>query len=166
VNILFRPMTEQDWPEVSKIYKQGIETGKATFQTCIPEYSDWDASHIKDCRFVVMENDNITGWVVLSKVSSRYVYEGVAEVSIYIAETCRGKGFGKALLNYLITKSEKSGFWMLQAGIMEDNLASLKLHEKCGFREVGLRERIGKDCKGKWRSTVLMERRSNTVGVD
>jgi L-amino acid N-acyltransferase YncA len=166
MSITISPMNEQDWPEVSKIYKQGIDTGKATFQTCIPEYSDWDASHIKECRFVALNHNAIVGWVALSKVSNRCVYGGVAEVSIYIAETSRGKGIGKALLNYLVTESEKAGLWMLQSGIMEDNPASIRLHEKCGFRKVGLRDRIGKDCNGKWRSTVLMERRSKTVGVD
>lgn len=165
MSVTFRQMTEQDWPEVSLIYKQGIDTGKATFQTGIPEYSEWDAGHIKECRFVATQNDKIAGWVALSKVSSRCVYGGVAEVSIYIAEGSRGKGIGKALLDYLVSESEKVGFWMLQSGIMEDNAASLKLHEACGFRKVGLREKIGKDCTGKWRSTVLMERRSKIVGI-
>jgi L-amino acid N-acyltransferase YncA len=165
MSITIRPMTEQDWPEISLIYKQGIDTGKATFQTGIPEYIEWDAGHIKECRFVAIENDKIDGWVAISKVSSRCVYGGVAEVSIYISEGSRGKGIGKVLLDYLVSGSEKAGFWMLQSGIMEDNTASLKLHEACGFRKVGLRERIGKDCTGKWRSTVLMERRSRTVGI-
>lgn len=166
MNISFRPMSEQDWPEVSKIYKQGIDTGKATFQTCIPDYSDWDASHIKECRFVAIDNNKIAGWVALSKVSSRCVYGGVAEVSIYIAQSSRGKSVGKSLLNHLVSESEKCGFWMLQSGIMEDNAASLALHDKCGFRKVGLREKIGKDCNGKWRSTVLMERRSKIAGIE
>lgn len=166
MSIAFRPMTEQDWQEVSSIYKQGIDTGKATFQNCIPEYREWDSGHIKECRIVAVENEKIAGWTALSKVSSRCVYGGVAEVSIYIAAGSRGKGIGKALLKYLVSESEKAGFWMLQSGIMEDNAASLRLHETCGFRKVGLREKIGKDCTGKWRSTVLMERRSRTVGVN
>lgn len=165
MSITFRPMTEQDWPEVSSIYKQGIDTGKATFQSSIPEYNEWDAGHIKECRIVAVENGKIVGWTALSKVSSRCVYGGVAEVSIYIAENNRKNGVGQKLLNYLIDQSEKSGIWMLQSGIMEDNLASIRLHEKCGFRKVGTRERIGRDISGHWRSTILMERRSKVVGI-
>lgn len=165
MSITFRPMTEQDWPEVSSIYKQGIDTGRATFQSSIPEYNEWDAGHIKECRIVAVENGKIVGWTALSKVSSRCVYGGVAEVSIYIAEGSRGKRIGKALLDHLVPESEKAGFWMLQSGIMEDNAASLKLHDACGFRKVGFREKIGKDCNSKWRSTVLMERRSRVAGI-
>lgn len=159
-------MNEQDWPEVAQIYRQGIETGRATFQSEIPEYKAWNAEHLPVCRFVAEADGKVTGWAALSGVSSRCVYRGVAEVSIYIAEEARGNGVGQKLLSYLIAESEKAGIWMLQSGIMEDNTASLRLHEKCGFRKVGYREKIGRDCKGQWRSTVLMERRSSTVGTD
>lgn len=166
MKLSIRKMTEQDWPDVADIYRQGIATGKATFQSEIPEYKDWNASHLPVCRFVAEADGKTAGWTALSGVSSRCVYRGVAEVSIYIAEDFRGNGVGQKLLQYLITESEKAGIWTLQSGIMEDNLASICLHEKCGFRKVGCRERIGRDCSGRWRSTVFMERRSNTVGMD
>lgn len=159
-------MSKEDWPTIAEIYQLGIETGKATFQTEVPSFSQWDAEHIRQCRFVIKVDGKIAGWAALSTVSSRYVYRGIAEVSIYIAPDYRSKGYGKTLLDHMVTESEKSGFWTLQSGIMEDNIASLKIHEKCGFRKIGLRERIGRDINGKWRSTILMERRSNTVGID
>ncbi len=166
MDILIRSMTENDWPSVSEIYRQGIETGKATFQSDIPAYNEWDASHISECRFVAVHDGKVVGWTALSTVSSRCVYGGVAEVSLYIAKDYRGKGVGCKLLQYLIIESEKMDFWMLQSGIMEDNAASISLNEKCGFRQVGYRERIGRDIHGKWRSTILMEKRSGVVGVD
>lgn len=166
MDIVIRSMDKNDWPSVSEIYHQGIETGKATFQNDVPVYDEWDASHISECRFVAVHDGKVVGWTALSKVSSRCVYGGVAEVSIYIAEDYRGKGVGRELLQHLIIESEKADFWMLQSGIMEDNTASINLHEKCGFRQVGYRERIGRDIHGKWRSTVLMEKRSGVVGVN
>ncbi|HEX3040264.1 MAG TPA: GNAT family N-acetyltransferase [Caproiciproducens sp.] len=166
MEINIRPMAENDWPAVAEIYRQGIATGKATFQYEIPAYSEWNAGHIAECRFTACEGDKVVGWASLSKVSSRPVYAGVAEVSIYIAESARGKRVGMQLLNHLIRESEKYGFWLLQSGIMEDNEPSIRLHEDCGFRRVGLREKIGKDTNGKWRSTVLMERRSKVAGID
>jgi phosphinothricin acetyltransferase len=159
-------MVEDDWSAVAEIYRQGIATGKATFQCEIPAYSDWNAGHNSECRFIVCEGDKILGWAALSKVSSRPVYSGVAEVSIYIAESVRGKGVGKQLMNHIIRESEKAGFWLLQSGIMEDNEASIRLHKCCGFRKVGYRENIGRDVNGKWRSTILMERRSKIAGID
>lgn len=162
---MIRQMTKEDWPDVAEIYRQGIATGKATFQYEIPSFEEWNSAHILKCRFVAVEDDNVIGWVSLSHISSRPVYAGVAEVSIYIAAKARGMGIGKLLLNQLILESEKSGFWLLQSGIMEDNETSISLHEKCGFRKVGYRERIGRDNNGKWRSTVLMERRSSITGI-
>lgn len=166
MEISIRPMIEADWPAVAKIYGQGIATGKATFQSEIPAYSDWNSSHITECRFVAESSGSIAGWAALSKTSSRCVYGGVAEVSIYIAESCRKKGVGETLFNYLISESEKAGYWTLQSGIMENNEASIRLHEKCGFRKIGFRERIARDVTGKWRNTVLMERRSKVTGID
>jgi L-amino acid N-acyltransferase YncA len=166
MNLEIQPMNEEDWPVIAEIYQLGIETGIATFQTDVPSFSEWDREHIKKCRFVAKIDHTVAGWIALASVSSCCVYAGVAEVSIYIAPSCRGKGVGKALLNHLVTESEKAGFWTLQSGIIEDNLPSLKLHEKCGFRQIGLREKIGRDSNGKWRSTVLMERRSKIVGID
>jgi len=166
LDVIIRSINKNDWPSVSEIYRQGIETGKATFQSDIPAYSEWDAAHIQECRFVAVLGGRVVGWTALSKVSSRCVYHGVAEVSIYIAAEARGMGIGKLLMNQLILESEKSGFWLLQSGIMEDNETSIGLHETCGFRKVGYRERIGRDNHGKWRSTVLMERRSAITGID
>lgn len=166
MDISIRSMNENDWPSVSEIYRQGIETGKATFQSDIPTYNEWNAAHIQECRFVTVHDGKVVGWTALSKVSSRCVYGGVAEVSIYIAAEARGKGIGKQLLNQMILESEKAGFWLLQSGIMEDNEPSIQLHERCGFRQVGYRERIGRDIHGKWRSTVLVEKRSEVAGVN
>jgi len=166
MNTVIRPMNEADWPAVSEIYRQGIETGKATFQIDVPAYDEWDAAHISECRFVAEADERVAGWAALSKVSGRCVYGGVAEVSIYIAGNYRDKGIGRQLLQHLIIESQKAEFWTLQSGIMEDNAGSIRLHEKCGFRKVGYRERIGKDASGRWRSTVLMEKRSEIVGVD
>lgn len=156
-----RNMTAEDWGAISKIYQDGMNTNLATFETKCPEYDKFDSSHIKSCRFIIAENENILGWCTLSPISSRCVYSGVAEVSIYIDKRCSSKGVGTMLLQHLIKESEEQGFWTLQSGIMEDNKASIRLHEKCGFRVVGYREKIGKDSQGNWRNTVLMERRSN-----
>ena len=159
------PMTAGDWPSVAEIYASGIATGHATFQTSIPEWTLWDASHLKSCRLVARADDGtIEGWAALSPVSSRPVYAGVAEVSIYIAESARGHGVGRRLLEALIAESEKDGRWTLQAGIFPENGASVALHLSCGFRIVGRRERIG--CmNGVWRDNLLLERRSSVVGV-
>lgn len=165
MDVIIRSMSENDWPSVSNIYRQGIETGKATFQHEIPSFKEWNNAHIQECRLVAVLDGKVAGWVALSKVSSRCVYAGVAEVSIYIAAEAREMGIGKLLLNQLILESEKAGFWLLQSGIMEDNEPSICLHVKCGFRKVGYRERIGRDNNGKWRSTVLMERRSAITGI-
>lgn len=158
--ISIRAMTEEDWPEVARIYQQGMDGNLATFQTVCPSFADWDAAHHSACRLVAQRDGAVLGWAALSPVSSRVVYAGVAELSIYITREARGQGVGKALLNALIAASEQSGFWTLQSGIMENNLASIALHTSCGFRLVGSRERIGQDRFGVWRNTVLMERRS------
>ena len=155
-----RPMEEKDWERVSDIYRQGIETNLATFQTDIPTYDTWDKNHLKEFRFIVETNKDVVGWVALSPISSRCAYKGVAEVSIYIDKDSQKKGLGKLLLNHICTCSEKNGLWTLQSGIMQNNIVSIKLHESCGFRMVGYREKIAKDRFGEWRNTVLMERRS------
>ena len=161
MNYKIRAMQKDDWKPVSEIYQQGMHTNLATFQTECPTYEEFDQSHMRQCRFVITDDDVIIGWAALTPVSSRCVYRGVAEVSIYIHDTYRGKGVGTQLLNFLSDQSEKEDFWTLQSGIMADNKASIRLHEKCGFRQVGFRERIGKDRFGQWRNTVIMERRSN-----
>ena len=157
-----RPMTEADWPAVSRIYQLGMDTNLATFQSECPTWEEWNRSHLQPCRLVIADGGAVAGWAALTAVSGRCVYAGVAELSIYIDPVAQGKGVGTKLINALIAESEEQGFWTLQSGIMQDNLASIRLHERCGFRMVGYRERIGKDRFGVWRNTVLMERRSGS----
>ena len=158
-------MTSEDWPVVAAIYAEGIATGFATFETEVPSFESWDSAHIKNCRLVAEQDDTVLGWAALSPVSSRCVYGGVAELSIYIALNSRGLGVGKAILNQLIVESEDAGYWTLQAGIFPENKASIKLHEHLGFRFLGKRERIGKTTSGIWKDNLLFERRSATVGT-
>ncbi|HEY5584861.1 MAG TPA: GNAT family N-acetyltransferase [Ruminiclostridium sp.] len=158
-------MTKLDWDQVSQIYKEGIETGIATFQEVVPTWENWDNDHISSCRIVIRLGNKVLGWGALSPTSSRCVYEGVAEVSIYIGDNYRGKGLGKILLEEIIKQSEENGFWMLQSGIISENKVSIILHEKCGFRELGIREKVAKMSNRKWYDVVLMERRSKIVGI-
>jgi L-amino acid N-acyltransferase YncA len=164
MEIAFRPMLEAAWISVAAIYRQGIETGNATFQREIPSWEEWNTGHIKTCRIVACVEDEVIGWAALSPVSGRCVYAGVAEVSVYVANQFKGQKIGTKLLENLISESEKQGLWTLQAGIFPENKASLKIHENLGFRNVGFREKIGK-MNGIWRDTILLERRSKTVGV-
>jgi phosphinothricin acetyltransferase len=158
------PMTEEHWTAVREIYAQGIATGNATFEPSVPEWDDFDRRHLPACRLVASLGHEHLGWAALSRVSTRQVYAGVAEVSIYIADEARGRGIGSQLLAALIAASEQAGIWTLQAGILAENAVSIKLHQRAGFRIVGTRERIG--CMdGLWRDTVVMERRSTVVGV-
>jgi phosphinothricin acetyltransferase len=159
-----RKMTSKDWDAVSKIYSEGIATGFATFETSIPTYDSWDAAHMKSCRLVATENENIIGWAALSPVSSRCVYGGIGEVSVYVGNQARGKGVGKLLLQSLIKESEAEGLWTIQSGIFPENLGSIELHKKVGFRYIGKRERVGK-LHGIWKDNLLFERRSKTIGV-
>jgi phosphinothricin acetyltransferase len=154
-----RKFKKQEWTSVSKIYAEGIATGIATFETEVPSFNVWNEKFIKKCRLVAEVNNQVIGFAVLSQVSKREVYKGVAEVTVYIAKTQRGNGFGKQLLLALIDASEKEGFWTLQAGIFSANKTSIQLHKNCGFRIVGVREKIGKR-DGAWHDNVLMERRS------
>ncbi len=157
-------MTPDHWEAVRKIYQEGITTGNATFETSVPDWKEWDERHLPSCRLVARSDNKVLGWAALSPVSSRCVYGGVAEVSIYVTEESRGQGIGRRLLAALVQASEQNGIWTLQAGIFPENAASIQLHQHAGFRIVGRRERIG--CmNGRWRDTVLMERRSAMVGV-
>jgi L-amino acid N-acyltransferase YncA len=155
-----REMTSQDWQSVSVIYAEGIATRNATFETEVPTWEIWDTGHLTVGRFVAVKDGEISGWTALSGYSSRQVYRGVAQVSVYIAEQARGQGIGKFLLKFLVEESERAGFWTLQSGIFPENTASLALHAKCGFRQVGYRERIGQ-LDSIWRDVILLERRSH-----
>jgi L-amino acid N-acyltransferase YncA len=159
------PMKADDWPAVRQIYADGIATGDATFETTVPDWSQWDASHLPACRLVARSLNKILGWAALSPVSRRRVYSGVLEVSVYVATSARGSGVGKHLLRALIEQSEQAGIWTLQASIFPENDVSISLHNALGFREVGRRERIGL-LHGRWRDTVLLERRSRITGSE
>jgi len=145
-----RIMVADDWPDVRAIYEDGIATGHATFQMASPSWDSWDAGHVESCRLVAEENGAVLGWAALSRVSSRPVYAGVAEVSVYVAAKARGRGVGRLLLTELVRESERNGIWTLQAGIFPENKASIALHERCGFRIVGTREKLGQ-MRGTWR---------------
>jgi len=157
-------MTADDWKQVREIYLEGIATRNATIETEAPDWDEWDANHRPDCRLVARSDDKVLGWAVLSPVSQRIAYLGVAEESIYVAASARGTGVGKALLAALIKESEEAGVWSLQAGIFPENTASIAVHKSVGFREIGVQERKG-SLDGVWRDVVLMERRSEVVGV-
>ncbi len=157
-------MKDEDWPKVAAIYREGIATSNATFETDAPDWEKWDKGHLRDCRLIARAAGEVIGWAVLSPVSTRYTYSGVAEVSLYITASARGIGVGKALLRALIDESERKGIWTLQAGIFPENSASIALVKSCGFREVGVRQRLGQ-MNGVWRDVVLVERRSKVVGV-
>ena len=158
-------MTDAHWPAVKAIYEAGIATGNATFETQAPAWEAWDKAHLGHSRLVAVdEAGTVLGWAALSPVSSRCVYGGVAEISVYIAAEARGQGVGRQLLQALIADSEAHGIWTLQAGTFEENTASIGLHTQAGFRVIGHRERIGQH-HGVWRNTVQMERRSPTVGA-
>jgi phosphinothricin acetyltransferase len=164
MNIDIVQMLPVHWNAVKVIYEQGIATKQATFQTEAPNFEEWDSGHLPHLRYVLLVDDAVAGWAALSPVSGRCVYAGVSEVSVYIHEDFRGKGAGKLLLQKLINESEVQGIWTLQSGIFPENLPSIALHEKLGFRRVGYREKIGK-MDGAWRDTVLMERRSKITGT-
>jgi len=157
-------VTAGDWDEVRAIYLEGIATGNATFEKSAPDWARWNAGHLPCCRLVARAAGEALGWAALSPVSGRCVYAGVAEVSVYVAERAQGRGVGRLLLSELVEASERHGIWTLQAGIFPENQASIALHQRAGFRVVGVRERLG-SMDGRWRDVVLMERRSNVTGI-
>jgi L-amino acid N-acyltransferase YncA len=157
-------MQPGDWPAVREIYREGIATGHATFETEPPAWQKWDSNHRQDSRLIARTADQVLGWAALSPVSGRLVYSGVAEVSVYVAASARGIGVGKVLLRALIDESETHGVWTLQAGIFPENSASIALHKSCGFREVGVRQRIAQMSET-WRDVLLLERRSARIGL-
>lgn len=156
-------MQREDWDQVSAVYLEGVATGNATFEQEAPVWERWDGGHLAVGRLVARDGCSVLAWAALSPVSLRCVYAGVAEVSLYVGAVCRGRGIGTALLRELIAAAETAGFWTLQAGIFPENKASLALHRRCGFRDVGKRERIGR-MNGHWRDVLLLERRSAIVG--
>lgn len=153
-----RALLPSDWPAVRGIYQQGIDTGIATFETEVPSWEYWDKKYHQFCRFVTTDQGEVLAWATLAPVSTRPVYRGVAEVSLYVAKEARGKGIGKILLQHLVKASEKAGIWTLQSGIFPENEASIYLHHLVGFRIVGIREKIGQ-LRGVWHDNVFMERR-------
>ncbi|WP_330399375.1 GNAT family N-acetyltransferase [Agathobacter ruminis] len=158
---MVREMVASDWTRVAEIYKQGLEGGTATFNTVCPSFEEWDKSHIKTCRFVYEEDGVVVGWVAISPSSSRCAYKGCVEMSIYVDQNYRGHGIGTSLVKALISQSVKEGFWSIYSAIFSINKASIGLHKKCGFREIGYRERIAKDRFGEWQNTTLMEYRAS-----
>lgn len=170
MSIIVRLMGFEDWPAVKAIYQAGIDTGNATFTSQSPaSWEEWCQGKVNECSLVASEAGQVVGWAVISKISERCVFQGVAEVSIYIDPNSRNKGVGSILLQALFEKTEAAGFWTLQAGIFPENEASLKLHLKNGFRQIGIREKIGLmtfgPYKDQWRDIVFMERRSQKVGI-
>jgi phosphinothricin acetyltransferase len=157
-------MAETDAERVLAIYGEGIATGVATFETVVPAWRAWHASHRSDCRLVARLDDQIVGWTAVARYSSREVYAGVAWESVYVAASARGRGVGLALLEALIPAATAAGIWTLIAGVQAENVASLALHERAGFRRVGVHEGMGRDAVGTWRDVVILERRSPIVG--
>jgi len=158
--VQIRDLRHEDWPEVASIYREGIETGNATFETAVPAWDAWDAAHLPEHRLVAVEDGRVVGWAAVSPVSERCCYAGVAEHSVYVAAAARGRGVGRALLAALVESTERGGIWTLQSGIFPENEASIRLHTALGFRVVGVRERLG-HVNGVWRDVVLLERRSD-----
>jgi L-amino acid N-acyltransferase YncA len=158
-----QPMRPEDWPAVRAIYEAGIATGDATFETTAPGWPAWDATHLADHRLVARDDDGrVVGWAALAPVSDRCAYAGVAEDSIYVAPEAQGRGVGRALLTAVVTSAEQGGIWTVQTGIFPENQPSVRLHEACGFRVVGVRERLGR-LNGRWRDVLLLERRSPAI---
>lgn len=165
MNYEIREMLPEDGTRVLEIFKQGIEGGNATFDKDVPTWEDWDSKFFKNCRWILEDDsENVMGWAALQPINPRECFKGVAEISIYLDNSVQGKGLGTMMLKKLILDSEKNGFWTLQSGIFPENVASIKIHEKLGFKIIGNREKIGK-MNEKWRDIVLLERRSKIIGV-
>ena len=165
MDFVIEPMAAGDWEQVRAIYEEGIRSGNATFETSAPDWEQWDKAHLPFGRLVARSQGAVGGWAALSSVSARKAYAGVAEASVYVSEKAQGKGVGTALQQELTRQSEAHGIWTLQGVVFAENTASLALLKKSGFREVGRRERISQ-LDGRWRDTILLERRSPVVGKD
>jgi phosphinothricin acetyltransferase len=157
-----RDLRSQDWPEVAEIYAEGIATGDATFETDVPSWAVWDGAHTPTPRLVATLDDGVVAWAAVTPVSTRRVYEGVAEISLYVRECARGQGIGRTLLAGFVRAADDAGIWTLQTSVFPENEASLRLLARGGFRIVGRRTRIGNQ-QGRWRDTVLLERRSEVI---
>jgi phosphinothricin acetyltransferase len=170
MTVTVRTMTAADWPDVERIYREGIATGNATFEASPPSWEDFDHEKVAEPRLVAVENGAVVGWAAAGRVSSRCVYEGVLEHSVYVAEAARGHGVGRVLLDAFLRAAEAAEVWTVQSGVFPENEPSLALHRELGFRTVGTRERVGKmgygPYAGEWRDVVMIERRSALVGVD
>jgi len=164
LDLIIRNLDVGDWKPVSEIYKQGIETKNATFEKTVPSWVEWNKKYLRSCSIVGELNKEIVGWAAISPVSARGVYKGVAEVSVYVSGPHQHRGIGKQLLFALVDESERVGIWTLQASIFPENTASIMLHKSCGFKKVGTRKKIG-FMDGRWRDTILYERRSKVIGV-
>jgi L-amino acid N-acyltransferase YncA len=160
--VVVRHLRPSDWPEVARIFGEGIATGNATFETEVPWWEAWDAGHLSEHRLVAERGGHVVGWIALAPVSSRECYAGVAEISAYVGEEARGEGVGAELLAAVVESSERAGIWTLETGVFPENEASLRLLGRFGFRAVGTREQIGR-LHGVWRDVVLLERRSEVV---
>ncbi|WP_372751467.1 N-acetyltransferase family protein [Labilibaculum sp.] len=165
MDLSIQPMTKESWADVARIYEMGIATKNATFQNEIPDWDSWNKAHSKHCRLVGLVNGKIVVWAALSPISSRPVYAGVAELSVYVDSAYRGKGLGHKMMDAIIKESEEKGIWTLQSGVFPENTGSINLHHKHGFSTIGIKKRIGK-MEGKWRDVALLERRSTVVGID
>lgn len=164
--LTIRPFAIDDYPSVMTIYQQGIDSGNATFLSSPPDWASWNQSRCADCRLIAEYHHKVQGWAALSLVASQPFFSGLAEVSVYVADDAQRQGIGHALLAALIDCSEKAGFWTLHAGIFPENKASIHLHEKNGFRILGVRDKPARMADGRWRDVILMERRSQIVGID
>lgn len=162
MNITIQVLLPHHWPDVARIYTEGIHTGNATFEKACPEWEAWNADHRPDCRFVAINDGTVTGWAALANVSGRCVYSGVCEVSIYVDPAFQGHGIGQQLMQRLIDESEQANIWTLQAGIFPENISSIRLHEKNGFRLLGVHHKLGQ-MYGRWRDVALFERRSPNI---
>jgi L-amino acid N-acyltransferase YncA len=164
MSLKIRLFKADDWNSVAEIYRQGLETRNATFETVVPDYDSWIKKFHSNLLWVAEVNNQVVGWAGLQPVSSRKVYQGVVELTIYLDSVHAGKGIGKELMKHLIRESENAGIWTLYASIFPENIASIRLHKSAAFREIGYREKIAQ-LDGEWRNTVLFERRSKKVGV-